>query len=221
MVHLRNFIIDEVEADVVCLQNKVIGENHVNWLPNYRYKAWYKAKKTIRIGYDITPKTNKGDFTIKPSGDIVVYAGESIEVPPGWESLHVHQGATWHAYIYDDGCDYHRSSQHSSHETREANNTYDIAEHLPIAEQNEPTKEEVGVMTLYPNPNNGSFIINFPEEDMGGEVRITSLSGKTIISQLVESTKMEIRKESLSSGVYFVIWIRFGGEKQTLKAIVQ
>src|SRR5690606_16766198 len=105
LVYLRDFILNEVEADVVCLQNKVIGENHINWLPDYRYKAWYKAKKTIRVGYDVTPKTNKGNFTIKPSGDVVVYAGESIEVAPGWEAFHVQQGATWHAFIEDDGCD--------------------------------------------------------------------------------------------------------------------
>jgi len=40
LVHTRNFILDEVESDIVYLQNKTIGQNHIQWDPYYRYKAW-------------------------------------------------------------------------------------------------------------------------------------------------------------------------------------
>ena len=222
LVYLRDFIVNEVEADVVCLQNKVIGENHVNWLPEYRYKAWYKAKKTIRVGYDVTPKTNKGDFTIKPSGDVVVYAGESIEVPPGWEALHVQQGATWHAYVYDDGCDRPRSHQGLTQYAEDA----ETAPKERVAQQwseeyiesNSTLKK--AEMTLYPNPNNGSFTLQFSAEQVSGIITITNLSGRSIMSFPIAAEKLEIQEEGLSSGVYFVTWIKDGTTVQTNKLII-
>ena len=222
LVYLRDFIVNEVEADVVCLQNKVIGENHVNWLPEYRYKAWYKAKKTIRVGYDVTPKTNKGDFTIKPSGDVVVYAGESIEVPSGWEALHVQQGATWHAYIYDDGCDRPRSHQGLAQYADDAESTTQekVVNHFPEATM-EPITQRKDEMTLYPNPNSGSFTLQFSAEQVSGTLSITNLSGRTVISLPITTEKLEIQEEGLSSGVYFVTWIKDGTMVQTNKLIIQ
>lgn len=221
LVYLRDFIVNEVEADVVCLQNKVIGENHVNWLPEYRYKAWYKAKKTIRVGYDVTPKTNKGHFTIKPSGDVVVYAGESIEVPPGWEAFHVQQGATWHAYIYDDGCDRPRSHQGLAQYADDVESATQEKEvnYLPEAhiESVVQQKEE---MRLYPNPNNGSFTLQFSAEQVSGIITITNLSGRSIMSLPITGEKLEIQEEGLSSGVYFITWVKEGRTLQTNKLII-
>ncbi|MFA7274905.1 MAG: hypothetical protein WC044_13625 [Crocinitomicaceae bacterium] len=64
LVYLRNFILDEVEADIVCLQNKTIGKNH-KLDPTYKYKAWYKAYDQILIGNHVTPKTDPGDYVIE------------------------------------------------------------------------------------------------------------------------------------------------------------
>ncbi|GAA0876090.1 hypothetical protein GCM10009118_25000 [Wandonia haliotis] len=218
LVYLRDFILNEVEADVVCLQNKVIGENHINWLPDYRYKAWYKAQKTIRIGYDVTPKTNMGNFTIKSSGDVVVYAGESIEVASGWEAFHVQQGATWHAFIGDDGCDRPRAVSKSGQPESTVESLREeakvVREELVMHPQ-----ETIEGMQLYPNPNEGNFTVHFPET--GGEIRITNLSGKQVLARPVVGKQLEIRKDDLSSGVYFVIWLREGYVKQTIRMIVQ
>jgi hypothetical protein len=100
LVYLRNFILDEVEADIVCLQNKVIGKNHVQ-TGGYKYHAWYKAYDQILIGNLVTPKTDAGDYVIESSGDITVYAGNSITLSPGF---HTQGGSDFHAYIFYDGC---------------------------------------------------------------------------------------------------------------------
>jgi hypothetical protein len=100
LVYLRNFILDEVEADIVCLQNKVIGKNHIQ-TAGYKYRAWYKAYDQILIGYLVTPKTDAGDYIIESSGDITVHAGNSITLSPGF---HAQGGSDFHAFIYYDGC---------------------------------------------------------------------------------------------------------------------
>ena len=37
LVHTRNFVVNEVESDVVYLQNKTIGKNHVQYVTSYKY----------------------------------------------------------------------------------------------------------------------------------------------------------------------------------------
>lgn len=100
LVYLRDFVLDEVEADIVCLQNKTIGKNHVQ-TNGYKYKAWYKAYDQILIGHLVTPKTDPGDYIIEDSGEITVHAGNSITLSPGF---HAQADSYFHAYIYYDGC---------------------------------------------------------------------------------------------------------------------
>jgi hypothetical protein len=100
LVYLRNFLLDEVEADIVCLQNKVIGKNHIQ-TAGYKYRAWYKAVDQILIGYLVTPKTEAGDYIIESTGDITVYAGQSVSIQPGF---HAQAGSDFHAFISFDGC---------------------------------------------------------------------------------------------------------------------
>ena len=100
LVYLRNFILDEVEADIVCLQNQTIGKNHFQ-LSTYKYRAWYKAYDQIRIGNLVTPKTDAGDYIIESTGDITVKAQNSISIQPGF---HAQAGSDFHAFIGYDGC---------------------------------------------------------------------------------------------------------------------
>jgi hypothetical protein len=99
LVHTRNFVVNEVESDVVYLQNKTIGKNHVQGVPSYKYRAWYKAYTRIEIGHLVTPKTDPGNYVIEKTGDITVYAGESVVLKPGF---HAHNGSTFHAFIKRD-----------------------------------------------------------------------------------------------------------------------
>lgn len=99
IITIRNFVINEVESDVVYLQNKIIGDNHTQMDPTYKYRAWYKAFTRIEIGNLVTPKTDPGDYIIEQTGDITVYAGESVVLKPGF---HAQNGSTFHAFIKQD-----------------------------------------------------------------------------------------------------------------------
>lgn len=85
-------------------QNRDIGLNHVQGVPTYKYRAWYKAYARIesdsyRIGNLVTPKTDLGDYIIEKTGEITVYAGQSVVLKPGF---HAQNGSTFHAYIKRD-----------------------------------------------------------------------------------------------------------------------
>ncbi len=99
LIHTRNFVINEVESDIVYLQNKTIGKNHRQNDPNYKYRAWYKAYTRIEIGILVSPKTDPGDYIIEKTGDITVYAGESVVLKPGF---HAQNGSSFHAFIKQD-----------------------------------------------------------------------------------------------------------------------
>jgi len=60
--HTRYFVIKEVESGVVYLQNKTIGKNHVQNVPTYKYRAWYKTNKCIVVAKTYNLPTN---LTIK------------------------------------------------------------------------------------------------------------------------------------------------------------
>jgi hypothetical protein len=77
-------------------QNKTIGKNHVQNNPSYKYRAWYKAYTRIEIGHLVTPKTDPGDYIIESTGDITVYAGESVVLKSGF---HAQAGSAFHAFI--------------------------------------------------------------------------------------------------------------------------
>ena len=96
LVHTRNFVVNEVESDVVYLQNKTIGDNHTQMDPTFKYRAWYKAYTRIEIGNLVSPKTDPGDYIIEKTGDITVYAGESVVLKPGF---HAQNGCKFHAFI--------------------------------------------------------------------------------------------------------------------------
>jgi hypothetical protein len=64
--------------------------------PTYKYRAWYKAFTRVEIGNLVTPKTDPGDYIIEKTGDITVYAGESVVLKPGF---HAQNGSTFHAFI--------------------------------------------------------------------------------------------------------------------------
>jgi hypothetical protein len=100
LVYIRDFILDEVEADIVCLQNKIIGKNHI-LDQTYKYRAWYRAYDQIWIGNKVSPKTDPGDYIIEKTGDITVYAKNSISIKPGF---HAQAGSDFHAFIGYESC---------------------------------------------------------------------------------------------------------------------
>jgi hypothetical protein len=87
---------NEIESDVVYLQNKTIGENHIQNVPSYKYRAWYKAYTRIEIGNLVSPKTDPGNYVVEANANLQLRAGSSIIFKPG---THFKAGSTVHAKI--------------------------------------------------------------------------------------------------------------------------
>lgn len=213
LVYTRNFILDEVEADVVALQNKVIGKNHNQGLANYKYRAWYKAHSRIEIGNMVTPKTNPGDYIIESTGDITVYAGQSVSLKPGF---HAQAGSDFHAFIAYDGCSRPREegkSSDSNSQTMELDNNA-VQQLNDIGDSKNETTLDI---VVYPNPTRGSFVIKVPKEQLGGSYTIVNANGIVLQTGVINITTD--KKIELPNGVYFVHW-RYNETLRIKKIIV-
>ncbi|PKR81258.1 hypothetical protein CW751_06650 [Brumimicrobium salinarum] len=211
LVHTRNFILDEVEADIVYLQNKTIGKNHIQWAPNYRYKAWYKAYDKVIIGDTITPKTNLGPFIIEKTGEVNAYACNGVVMKPGF---HTQQGSKYHAFVHCDGCSRPREQGMKTNNGQHNEKRADEKQLMQAEDDN--TNDEARqktVLKVYPNPSDKGFTIEFPEPE--GSYIITDTNGKIIKENRVLSQTVFIE---LPKGIYFLKWMSSNGV-QTKKII--
>lgn len=214
LVHLRNFILDEVEADVFALQNQVIGENHVQ-APNYKYRAWYKAKQEIHIGREVTPKTNPGDYIVQATGDIRVRAGNSISLKTGF---HAQAGSDFHAEIWSTPCDRPREDDKSLSTNNDDNNE---GENFGRRQSlhNEMGANDKQFMQLIPNPNEGNFQIKLNYDNPEGMVYVYNMTGSLMHIQKVKLKESTLNL-NLESGVYIIRWSN-GVFTETKKMIIR
>jgi hypothetical protein len=208
------FLRDEIEGENFYLQNKTIGKNHVQWLTNFEYQAWYKAEKELHIGHEVTPKTNKGDYVIEETGNITVYAGEKVVMKPGF---HAKAGSKFHAFIKTPECDLSNKSMLSTNykeNTEEQFNSKATKERLNNENQKESKKVKV-----YPNPNNGKFTLEVSDLYLEGEIMLFDTYGNMLYLEIVKHNKMQIIR-NLERGVYYVTVIN-GNNKHVEKIVVQ
>lgn len=60
-------------------------------------------------------------------------------------------------------------------------------------------------LKVYPNPNNGKFVVELPEEVTGGMVSVTDMSGRLVQkTDINQNSKIEIDLGSIANGVYMV-----------------
>ena len=208
LVHLRNFILDEVEADIVYLQNKTIGKNHIQWDPNYHYKAWYKAYDKIVFGSNVTPKTDPGPYNIEKTGEITAYACNAVVMSDGF---HAQAGSSFHAYIKCDDCSRPREISGIS---RDGEDGAVLRQKTSSRTSDEGIKHsEVTQLKVYPNPSNKGFTIAFSKVE--GKYIISDINGKVIQRKDVFQPSIII---NLAKGIYFIKWINKDGI-QTQKMI--
>jgi hypothetical protein len=79
------------------------------------------------------------------------------------------------------------------------------------------TNSTSSAITLYPNPNNGSFTI---ETSSTVTIEITNAIGQVVLSRMINSGKNAIALENAVNGVYFVSTIDNAGNKTTQKIII-
>jgi hypothetical protein len=150
---IRVFLRDEIEGENFYLQNKTIGKNHVQWLPNFEYQAWYKAEKELHIGHEVTPKTNKGNYVIEETGNITVYAGEKVVMKPGF---HAKVESKFHAFIKEPAC---VTSKMSILSTNNNENTEEHINNMVTRKRlNNENQKESKKVKVYPNPNNQTMV---------------------------------------------------------------
>ena len=75
-----------------------------------------------------------------------------------------------------------------------------------------------GLVSVYPNPNNGSFHLSFTNAYNQAKVNLTNSIGQTIFSDVITSKDYTV--EGLSNGVYLLI-IELENEVISKKVVVQ
>lgn len=178
----------------------------MQWLPDYEYKVWYKAKEEIHIGHEVTPKTNTGDYIIQSTGDIRVRAGKSISLKTGF---HAQAGSDFHAEIWSTSCDRPREEGKSFTTNNEENNQGGDFERS-LSSYSDMVANDKQFMQLIPNPNEGSFKLKLNYDNPEGFIYLYTLTGSLMHTQKVmlkENTLNPIAIGlNLERGVYIVRW---------------
>ncbi|TSJ45447.1 T9SS type A sorting domain-containing protein [Fluviicola chungangensis] len=150
---LRDFLLNEIEPWYLGLQNFKMGDQARS---NYLYKAKRRAKVAIRVGNHVTPSTPDGWYQVMPNADLVLNAGEYIELEEGFETEF---GAQFTAEIDYYQCSPDRLAPPGGVSETEQTNR--------IAEPDsrwlngvEATESEEPELRLYPNPTTGRFTLD-------------------------------------------------------------
>jgi hypothetical protein len=203
------FIADEVEAENVYLQNKIIGDNHIQGV-GFIYKAWYKAKSVLTIGNSVTPKTDLGDFIIESSGNITTYAGTEINLKPGFQSL---SGSTFHAYIQDE-C-WSNSGLKSMNSANDDSNKF--GSNSQINETTNKINEVFEEILIHPNPSSGEITVSCLKETF------FELTIYNALGQEIKCEKLPVVNGfnvTLAKGVYIFRTQTIEGKIETHQIIV-
>lgn len=213
LTYVTQFMLDEIEADEVYLQNKIIGKNHVQWDPNYTYTAWYRAKNKLTIGANVTPKTDAGAYVIEATGDITTYAGTEINIKPGF---YAQNGATFHAYIAWDDCprDAGKSMLLPGGDQESRPGTWEETQNA----QSEDRFSKPEEIRIYPNPSSGEVNLVFPD-GFFGNFAVFSYLGEEIVQwqSIPAERKWSLR---LPKGHYLMCVTGSNGNRITKQIII-
>lgn len=118
-------------------------------------------------------------------------AGNEIVIGP---NVHIQAGADFHAYI--GPC------------TRSGSNGIVLASPSGEVQQSNTVKETQSDISIYPNPNNGTFEIEVKEQMGVCSVRITDTQGKLVFSKdrcdFTNQSRLSINVGSVETGIYIV-----------------
>jgi len=82
------------------------------------------------------------------------------------------------------------------------------------------TAVEIGQLRVYPNPNNGKFIVELPEEVKGGQATILDMSGRVVRTvDFNTDAKVEINLGDVSNGVYMVQVLNNGNVYRSMVSV--
>jgi len=160
-------------------------------------------------------------YTIElEDGPIIYPAHQEVRLKPGF---HAKAGSEFRAYIEPcPNCENRNSSMlavSTSEELNETNNSSDDT--MPMGTKSLQAETNGKEITLYPNPNNGTFQIdaNFPLTDIA-DFKIINLLGIPIY-ETQNLTSNTIQLGTSTSGYCFVIMILKDGSVLTQKMVIQ
>jgi len=163
------------------------------------------AQQTITVA-------GSGSVVLESGSDVNFIAGHSINFLPGF---HAQSGSYIDAHITTTGsfCDQIPQS---------------IVAISPIAKKSinsdkDPDLQEEFVkpsMKVYPNPNNGQFIVELENCETGGELVLINSLGAIVFSTKTNANTTLIELTAKQQGIYFVRTIN-GNELLTKKIIIQ
>lgn len=161
---------------------------------------------------DITLAGSGSSVQFISGSSITLIAGHSIRFLPGF---HAYPGCYIDAYITTTASFCEELSG------RIVNSTYEKSISIqPVSEGNIPKNEE-RTMMIYPNPNDGNFILEYSNMEMGAEINVYNAQGSIVYrSNVSEPELQQISLPGLLKGLYFVN-ILDGKSQVTKKMVVE
>ncbi|AEA43641.1 T9SS type A sorting domain-containing protein [Fluviicola taffensis] len=189
---LRDFLLNEIEPDYLFLQNFELGSQA---RPDYTYRAKRRAKVAIYVGDSITPSTPYGPFRLAPNADLVLVAGDYLEIDGYFETEFGSQFTASTEYEY---CNPNKmgSSDGSAADYGEGtitDSTDDENQRQEAMERDE--------LSMYPNPTNGQF--QLISNHLIKTVTCYSMTGIRIFETEPNSENWE-SEQQLAPGTYII-----------------
>jgi hypothetical protein len=181
---LTNFILNEVDPYYLALQNQRLGDQA---RPDYAYQTRRMAVVGITCGHLVTPKTDPGDYVVRPNAQLILNAGEFIEFLPGTS---VEYGSWGNFFIYSEYCvgkqppesETRTPASHTSHDIMDLSRTSTSSSDILLYPN--PTFEQVTVASMNDVPIKGIQVY-----DLQGNIIYTNQDIRSARFVLVEKFK--------------------------------
>ena len=174
----------------------------------------YQAQSTITTGFDVTNSEPNGNYIIAANANVSLQAGEEIVFEPGTEIY----GEMQACIVPELDCE-------SSGKTDQTGGTnWQEATESGDEEQNSQPetldKEHETTFNLYPNPNNGEFIIVLENVAAKNTIVVYNLLGKQVASFQTLNSTTNVNLSNQPKGTYLVKVIT-GEQVFTEKVVVR
>lgn len=205
---LRDFLLNEIEPWYLGLQNFEMGGQA---RPDYLYKARRRAKISILVGKHVTPSAPDGWYRVLPNADLILNAGEFIELTDGFET---ELGAQFTAEIVYEQCNPDQLIQSDLPEEQNSGTFDQSSDDTDV--KNWGNKWLDPMPKLYPNPTRGGFTVVAAEKME--QVRCVNALGIRIFQEVVDQNQWT-SEYPLLPGTYLVSFL-IGGQWYQQKLVV-
>ncbi len=208
---LTSFMVNEYRPSILNLQNDHLGEQARS---TYTYKSKRIAKEAIHTGFDVTYTTDKGYYVVEPNADLILEAGNYIELRPG---TYTELGAAALIHIYYEECNELDALSENKRPITEIQSQ--MVHERQEGEANKASAISESVK-LFPNPSSdGKFKIKSFGEDVIESIAIYDFQGSLIQRQDKIEMKSYYHDIPLDKGVYLVI-AKVDGVSVSLRLVV-